>query len=114
MSRTTPATIALDKLGIQFELRVYDHDASGPKTGLQAADVLGEPPHLILKTLMLQVELLSPEQYNELQGLSQQRWDRGATSVNEAQVGEPVAPQRVRRLTARAGQMTTAGINSPA
>ena len=56
MSRTTPATIALGKLGIDFELRVYNPDARGPKTGLQAADVLGEPPRLILKTLMLQVD----------------------------------------------------------
>ena len=56
MSRTTPATVALGKLGIDFELRVYDHGAGGPKTGLQAANVLGEPPYLVLKTLMLQVE----------------------------------------------------------
>jgi Cys-tRNA(Pro)/Cys-tRNA(Cys) deacylase len=44
------------KLGVDFVLRVYDHDTGGPKTGLQAADMLGEPPHLALKTLMLQVD----------------------------------------------------------
>jgi Cys-tRNA(Pro)/Cys-tRNA(Cys) deacylase len=52
MSRTTPATVALGKLGIYFELRVYDRNAAGPRTGLQAAVILGEPPHLVLKTLL--------------------------------------------------------------
>jgi len=33
MSKITPATMALGKLGIDFELVVYDHDAGGPMTG---------------------------------------------------------------------------------
>jgi hypothetical protein len=56
MSNTTTATIALGKLGIDFELRLYRHDTVGPKAGLQAADVLGEPLHVVLKTLMLQMD----------------------------------------------------------
>jgi hypothetical protein len=34
-SKITPATIGLGKLGIGFELLVYDHDAGGPMTGQQ-------------------------------------------------------------------------------
>jgi hypothetical protein len=41
--------MALSKLGIDFELLVYDHDVGGSKTSLQAADTLREPPHLALK-----------------------------------------------------------------
>src|ERR1700757_687153 len=43
MSRITPATMALGRLGNDFELVVCDHDAGGPMTGQQAADALDEP-----------------------------------------------------------------------
>jgi len=56
VSKTTPATVALGKLGVNFELRTYKYDAAGPKVGLQAADALGELPHRILKTLVARVD----------------------------------------------------------
>ncbi|HWJ72460.1 MAG TPA: Cys-tRNA(Pro) deacylase [Kaistia sp.] len=56
MALTTPATVALRKLGITFELVTYDYDPGAERVGLQAAEAIGEPPHRVLKTLIAQVD----------------------------------------------------------
>lgn len=56
MSRTTRATQALTKLKITFETVTYDYDASAERIGLQAAEAIGEPPHLVYKTLMAELD----------------------------------------------------------
>ena len=56
MSRTTPATIALTKLGVAFEVLTYDYAPGGQRVGLQAAEALGEPAHRVLKTLIAEVD----------------------------------------------------------
>lgn len=52
MSKTTPATLALTKAGIAFELFPYDYDPDAPRVGLQAAQALGKAPEQVFKTLM--------------------------------------------------------------
>jgi Cys-tRNA(Pro)/Cys-tRNA(Cys) deacylase len=37
MSKTTPATRALEKLGVKFALHTYVYDSSAESIGLQAA-----------------------------------------------------------------------------
>ena len=56
MSRSTPATLALSKSGVRFEVLSYDYDPDAKRIGLQAAEALGEPPHRVLKTLVAQVD----------------------------------------------------------
>ena len=56
MARTTPATRALDKAGIAYELFTYDYDPDAPRVGLQAAESLGVSPDQVLKTLMALVD----------------------------------------------------------
>ena len=56
MAKTTPATLALDKAGVAYELHTYDYDPDAPRVGLHAADSLGVPPSQVLKTLMAQVD----------------------------------------------------------
>lgn len=56
MAQTTPATLALKKLGIAFSLHAYDYDPGAERVGLQAAEALGEPPCRVLKTLIAQVD----------------------------------------------------------
>lgn len=56
MARTTPATLALDRLGVPYELAVYDYDPSAPRVGLHAAESLGVEPARVLKTLMTEVD----------------------------------------------------------
>jgi Cys-tRNA(Pro)/Cys-tRNA(Cys) deacylase len=56
VSRTTPATLALDKAGVAYTLATYDYDPNAERVGLQAADALGAPPGEVLKTLMVRVD----------------------------------------------------------
>ncbi|WP_409019781.1 Cys-tRNA(Pro) deacylase [Brevundimonas vesicularis] len=56
MSRSTPATLALTKAGVAFELHPYAYDPDAPRVGLQAAEALGWAPEQVFKTLMTQVD----------------------------------------------------------
>ncbi len=56
MARTTRATQMLAKQGVGFTVHAYDYDPNAQRTGLQAADALGEPPDRVLKTLMALVD----------------------------------------------------------
>lgn len=56
MSKVTPATQALDRAGIAYELHVYDYDPSAERIGLQAAESLGVDPAIVFKTLMTLVD----------------------------------------------------------
>lgn len=56
MAKTTPATLALDKAGVIYDLATYDYDPDAPRVGLQAAEALGASPDRVLKTLMAQVD----------------------------------------------------------
>jgi Cys-tRNA(Pro)/Cys-tRNA(Cys) deacylase len=56
MSKTTPATLTLTRLGIAFTLHNYDYDPDADSIGLQAAAALGADPRRVLKTLMAEVD----------------------------------------------------------
>lgn len=56
MSRTTPATLALDRAGVAYSLATYDYDPGAERVGLQAAEALGVAPGEVLKTLMVRVD----------------------------------------------------------
>jgi len=56
MSKTTPATLALAKAGVSFTTATYDYDPTAERVGLQAAEALGVPASMVLKTLMAEVD----------------------------------------------------------
>jgi Cys-tRNA(Pro)/Cys-tRNA(Cys) deacylase len=56
MSKTTRATLALEKRGVSFTLHTYDYDPGADSIGLQAAEALGIAPKRMLKTLMAEVD----------------------------------------------------------
>ncbi len=56
MSKTTPATLALDKAGVAYTLATYDYDPGAERVGLQAAQALGVAPGEVLKTLMVKAD----------------------------------------------------------
>jgi Cys-tRNA(Pro)/Cys-tRNA(Cys) deacylase len=56
MSKSTPATSALAKLGIKFVLHTYCYDPDAQRIGMQAAEALGIEPGRMLKTLMAEVD----------------------------------------------------------
>ncbi len=49
---STPATVALIRLGIDFEPRRYQHDPRVTDYGKEAAEVLGVPAERVFKTLL--------------------------------------------------------------
>ena len=53
MSKTTPATMALDRAGVTYSLATYAYDPNAERVGLQAAEALGVPSGEVLKTLMV-------------------------------------------------------------
>ncbi len=56
MSKTTRATQTLSKAGIVFTAVTYEYDPNAERIGLQAAQAIGAEPHLVLKTLMAEVD----------------------------------------------------------
>ena len=56
MSKSTRATLALNKAGVNFTLHRYDYDPDGERIGLQAAAAIGAEPRRVLKTLMAEVD----------------------------------------------------------
>lgn len=48
----TPATVALERAGISFQVRGYEHDSAAPSYGLEAAHALGADPARVFKTLL--------------------------------------------------------------
>ena len=56
MSKTTPATLALTKAGVQFTLAHYEYDPNAERVGLQAAEAMGVSPSEVFKTLMAELD----------------------------------------------------------
>lgn len=56
MSKTTPATLALDRAGVAYTLATYDYDPTADRVGLQAAEALGAPAAEVLKTLIVRCD----------------------------------------------------------
>lgn len=52
----TPATVALERAGVAFEVHPYDHDPRAESYGMEAAEALGVDPARVFKTLMVQVQ----------------------------------------------------------
>src|SRR5262249_26879276 len=56
MSKSTRATLALNKAGVNFTLHSYDYDSDAERIGLQADAAIGAEPRRVLKTLMAEVD----------------------------------------------------------
>lgn len=52
MAKSTPATLALEKARVVFQLHEYEYDPNAERIGMQAAEALGIEPQRLLKTLM--------------------------------------------------------------
>lgn len=53
---STPATLALARAGIPFEVRSYHHDPAETDFGREAATALGAAPERVYKTLLAEVD----------------------------------------------------------
>jgi Cys-tRNA(Pro)/Cys-tRNA(Cys) deacylase len=53
---TTPATQALDRLGLPYTPHAYEHDRAIEGYGMEAARELGAPPERVFKTLITEAD----------------------------------------------------------
>lgn len=53
---TTPATLALDRLGLPYTPHAYEHDPAAEGYGLEAARELGADPERVFKTLVAEAD----------------------------------------------------------
>lgn len=56
LNGATPATTALSKLGINFEVHSYQHNPTVTDFGNEAAEALGVPGERVFKTLLVDAE----------------------------------------------------------
>jgi Cys-tRNA(Pro)/Cys-tRNA(Cys) deacylase len=56
VTKTTRATLALQKAGVAFTVATYEYDPDAERIGLQAAEALGAEPNSVFKTLMVEVD----------------------------------------------------------
>ncbi|WP_172332056.1 Cys-tRNA(Pro) deacylase [Mangrovicoccus sp. HB161399] len=56
MAKSTPATQALLRAKVAFELASYDYDPGAERVGLQAAEAMGVSPGEVFKTLMVELD----------------------------------------------------------
>lgn len=56
MSKSTRATLTLEKAGVPFTVHHYEYDPNADRVGMQAAEALGAPPAQVLKTLLALVD----------------------------------------------------------
>ena len=95
MSRTTPATLALDRAGVAYTLASYDYDPGAERVGLQAAEALGVPPSEVLKTLMVLADgkpacvVLAPDREVSMKRLA------AALGAKSAEMMKPADAERV-------------------
>ena len=52
----TPAIVAAERAGIQFDTHAYEHDPKAESYGLEAAEKLGVDPGRVFKTLVASVD----------------------------------------------------------
>lgn len=52
----TPATVALDRAGVAYEIRAYEHDPRASSYGREAAEALGVEPGRVFKTLLVDTD----------------------------------------------------------
>lgn len=52
----TPATVALERAGIRYDVRSYVHDPTAASFGLEAAEALGVEPARVFKTLLVDTD----------------------------------------------------------
>ncbi|MCK0113224.1 Cys-tRNA(Pro) deacylase [Ornithinimicrobium sp. F0845] len=90
----TPATVALERAGVSFTVRTYDHDPTTHSYGLEAAVALGVPPERVFKTLLVEtgtglgVGIVPVDRLLDLKAIA------SALGVKRATMADPAVAER--------------------
>ncbi len=92
---STPATVALERAGIRYDVRSYVHDPTAASFGLEAAEALGIEPARVFKTLLvdtdkgLGVGIVPVDRLLDLKAVA------AALGAKKATMAEPAVAERV-------------------
>lgn len=92
---STPATVALERAGIWYDVRSYVHDPTAASFGLEAAEALGTEPARVFKTLLvdtdkgLGVGIVPVDRLLDLKAVA------AALGAKKATMAEPAVAERV-------------------
>ncbi|WP_420112954.1 Cys-tRNA(Pro) deacylase [Pseudactinotalea sp.] len=95
-SAGTPAIVALEAAGIDYEVRAYEHDPAASSFGLEAAEALGVESARVFKTLLvdldgggLAVGIVPVDRQLDLKAMA------AAVGAKKATMAEPKAAERI-------------------
>lgn len=90
----TPATVALQRAGVSFVVRSYEHDPGAESYGLEAATALGVEPARVFKTLLvdtgssLAVGIVPVDRHLDLKAIA------AALGVKKVSLADPAVAER--------------------
>lgn len=90
----TPATVTLSKLGIDFEMRSYQHDPTITDYGNEAAVALGVPGERVFKTLLADADGALVVGIVPVTGLLDLKALAAAVGARKAAMADPTLAER--------------------
>lgn len=91
----TPATVALTAAGVVFTQHPYEHDPAAPSYGREAAEVLGQPPEQVFKTLLVDTAAGLAVGVVPVAGRLDLKAMAAALGVKKVTMADPAAAERV-------------------
>lgn len=91
----TPATVTLDRAGIAYEVRAYEHDPGAQSYGLEAAQALGVEPARVFKTLLVDTDRGLGVGIVPVDALLDLKAIAAALSAKKATMADPAVAERV-------------------
>lgn len=91
---STPATVALQKLGIEFVSRSYAHDPAVSEFGKEAAEALGVPAERVFKTLLAEADGVLVVAIVPVSGKLDLKALAAALGVRKAVMADPALAER--------------------
>lgn len=90
----TPATVALDRAGVEYAVRAYEHDPAAGSYGLEAAQALGVEPARVFKTLLVETPAGLAVGIVPVDGLLDLKAIAAALGAKKATMGDPAVAER--------------------
>ncbi|MFY0405795.1 Cys-tRNA(Pro) deacylase [Solicola sp. PLA-1-18] len=93
-SAGTPATVLLERAGVTFAVRAYDHDPRAESFGLEAAEALGVEAARVFKTLVVDADGALAVAVVPVDSLLDLKAVARALGAKKAQMADPSAAER--------------------
>lgn len=91
----TPATVALDRAGVDYSVHAYEHDPATTSYGLEAAAALGLEAAVVFKTLLVQTDAATVVAIAPVTGDIDLKAVARAVDAKKAAMADPSAAERL-------------------